>query len=42
MHGYRGEAGYATEIRMLVNRMRREYRLSQEPGGFYLGSGGLQ
>jgi len=27
MKGYRGTAGYATDVRMLVNRLRREYRL---------------
>jgi hypothetical protein len=30
MHGYRGPRGYSTEIRLLVDRMRREYRLSEE------------
>jgi hypothetical protein len=30
MHGYRGPRGYGTEIRLLVDRMRREYRLSEE------------
>jgi hypothetical protein len=31
MNGYRGPAGYASEIRLLVNRLRREYRLSEGP-----------
>ena len=30
MRGYRGPRGYGTEIRLLVDRMRREYRLSEE------------
>jgi hypothetical protein len=30
MHGYGGPRGYGTEIRLLVDRMRREYRLSEE------------
>jgi hypothetical protein len=30
MHGYRGTRGYSTEIRLLVDRMRREYRLGEE------------
>jgi hypothetical protein len=29
MHGYRGARGYATEVRMLVDRLRREYRLDR-------------
>jgi hypothetical protein len=31
MNGYRGPASYATEIRLLVNRLRRQYRLSEDP-----------
>jgi len=31
MHGFRGPAGYATEIRLIVNNLRRAYRLSDEP-----------
>ena len=30
MSGYRGPATYATEIRALVNRLRREYSLAPE------------
>jgi hypothetical protein len=30
MSGYRGPAGYATEVRALVNRLRREYSLEPE------------
>ena len=30
MNGYRGPANYATEIRSLVNRLRREYRLGAD------------
>ena len=33
MNGYRGPAGYATEVRLLVNRLRREYRLDARTGG---------
>ena len=29
MNGYRGPANYATEIRVIVNNLRREYRLSE-------------
>jgi hypothetical protein len=29
MHGYGGPAGYANAVRSLVNRLRREYRLSE-------------
>lgn len=31
MNGYRGAANYATEVRLIVNRLRREYRLSVDP-----------
>jgi hypothetical protein len=34
MNGYRGPASYATEIRALVNRLRREYRLEPEAGRY--------
>jgi len=30
MTGYRGPANYAMEVRAIVNRLRREYRLSGE------------
>ena len=30
MDGYRGPVGYGAQIRLLVARMRREYRLSEE------------
>jgi len=30
MSGYRGLATYATEVRLIVNRLRREYRLSAD------------
>lgn len=30
MSGYRGPAGYAMEVRGIVNRLRREYRLSAD------------
>jgi hypothetical protein len=29
MNGYRGAANYATEIRSVVNKLRREYRLGE-------------
>ena len=29
MNGYRGPANYATEIRLLVNALRREYHLNE-------------
>lgn len=32
MHGYRGPAGYGSEIRLLIDRIRREYYLSEEAG----------
>jgi hypothetical protein len=28
MDGYRGPAGYTTQVRMIVNRLRREYQLA--------------
>jgi hypothetical protein len=31
MHGYRGPINYATQIRILVDNLRREYRLSADP-----------
>ena len=31
MRGYRGPADYATEVRLIVNRLQREYRLADEP-----------
>jgi hypothetical protein len=34
MDGYRGPANYALEIRVLVNKLRREYRLSAEPARY--------
>jgi hypothetical protein len=34
MVGYRGSANYATEIRLIVNRLRREYGLSSGPARF--------
>ena len=30
MSGYRGPADYATEIRLLINSLRRQYRLSTD------------
>jgi hypothetical protein len=33
MKGYRGPADCATEVRCLVNRLRREYRLDTERTG---------
>jgi hypothetical protein len=30
MTGYRGPVAYASEIRLLINRMRRQYRLSPD------------
>lgn len=38
MNGYRGPIGYATEIRLLVNRLRREYRLGGDAGSNYAGA----
>lgn len=35
MKGYRGPAGYATEIRVLVNGLRREYRLSEDLASYW-------
>ena len=32
MNGYRGPADYATQIRLLVDRLRREYRLDEQNG----------
>ena len=32
MKGYRGPADYATEVRLIVSRLQREYRLGDEPG----------
>jgi hypothetical protein len=32
MNGYRGPADYATEVRILVNRLRSEYRLDEQIG----------
>ena len=34
MSGYRGPADYATEIRLIVNRLRREYGLSTGPARY--------
>ena len=31
MKGYRGPADYATEVRLIVSRLQREYRLADEP-----------
>ena len=33
MNGYRGPANYATEIRAIVNNLRREYRLGSGGSG---------
>ena len=33
MNGYRGPADYATEVRLLVNHLRREYRLADDRYG---------
>jgi len=33
MNGYRGPADYATEVRLLIDRLRREYRLDTEQIG---------
>ena len=33
MNGYRGPADYATEVRRLIDRLRREYRLDTEQTG---------
>lgn len=30
MSGYRGPTGYGLEVRVLVNALRREYRLSED------------
>ena len=32
MNGYRGAADYATEVRRLVDHLRREYRLDERTG----------
>ena len=34
MSGYRGPAHYATEIRVIVNRLRREYHLGAGPARY--------
>ena len=34
MDGYRGPAGYATEVRILVDVLRREYRLDPRAGAY--------
>ena len=34
MSGYRGPANYATDIRRIVNNLRREYRLSHYPARY--------
>jgi len=34
MKGYRGPANYATEIRLIVNKLRREYRLDAGPARY--------
>ena len=31
MSGFRGPADYATEVRLIVNNLRREYRLADDP-----------
>jgi hypothetical protein len=33
MKGYRGPADYATEVRLVIDRLRREYRLDTEGMG---------
>lgn len=35
MSGYRGPAGYATEVRLIVNSLRREYRLGEDPAHLF-------
>ena len=32
MNGYRGPAGYGMEVRLVIERLRREYRLDQQTG----------
>ena len=32
MNGYRGPADYATEVRLIVDQLRREYRLDEHTG----------
>ncbi|MGZ8230878.1 MAG: hypothetical protein ACXWUS_14670 [Burkholderiales bacterium] len=34
MTGYRGPAGYGLEVRVLVNALRREYRLAEDSSLF--------
>lgn len=31
MNGFRGPAEYATDVRLIVNSLRREYRLAESP-----------
>ena len=31
MNGFRGPAEYATDVRLIVNSLRREYRLADSP-----------
>ena len=35
MNGYLGPTDYATEVRVLINSLRREYRLADEPARFW-------
>ena len=36
MNGYRGPANYATEVRLIVDSLRREYRLAEEPVHYWV------
>jgi hypothetical protein len=36
MNGYRGPANYATEVRMIVDVLRREYRLAEDPARYWM------
>lgn len=35
MSGFRGPAEYATEVRLIVNSLRREYRLAEDPAQWW-------
>ena len=35
MRGYRGPAAYATGVRLIVNNLRREYRLAEDAARYW-------
>ena len=36
MNGYLGPTDYATQVRVLINSLRREYRLADDPARFWM------